>query len=46
MIDEDLRALHGILDRMEPNAKIEIGRMKCSAAELRVVVQEAMAARH
>jgi len=45
MIDEDLHAIHGILERMEPNAKIEIGRMTCSAAELRVVVQEALAAR-
>lgn len=45
MIDEDLHVLHGILDRMEPSAKIEIGRMTCCAAELRVVVQEALAAR-
>lgn len=46
MIDEDINALHGILRRMEPGARISIGSsFICSARELDWVVEEAMAAR-
>ena len=45
MLDEDLEALHGILRRMEPDARVDIGSFRCCAAELFWVVEEAMSAR-
>jgi len=46
MIDEDLQALHGMLRRMEPCARVTINNgFICSARELDWVVEEALAAR-
>ena len=45
MLDEDLDALHRILQRMEPDARVDIGCFRCCAGELSWVVEEAMAAR-
>jgi hypothetical protein len=46
MMQEDLENLHGMLRRMDPNAKISINHyFICSARELDWVVEEALAAR-
>ena len=45
MIDEELHALRGILEGMDPDTPIKIGPFNCHAHELLSVVFEAVQAR-